>query len=635
MKRIYKILSILLLIIFSNKILAAPANTSFTDDNLYSCIIVKLNTDGFNSVYDRDATTYEVTKEELQSITVLKCNELGIENTAGLELLTNLADLNLSDNSISSINLASNTKITNLLLSNNKLSNIDLSKNVALENLYLNGNNFATLDLSNNVNLLVLNVNNNKLSALDLSKNSKIMDLKASDSAFIDQTKIIFKGGSVTLTPNIKFPSENESIQTWLTPSWSTKDANIATVNQKGTVKVDKEGTVNIIASVEGVYSITYNIKVSAITSDIYNIDDVNSTIDVDNANISTILSNIKVENDELMIYNTKDKYVTSGNITSGYKLKVMANAQVLKTYTLNLVQAVANNDLANLEIKNYSLDFDKSRTNYTIIVENSVDTVEVNAIAEDSSASVKIDGNTELVSGANTVTITVTGKDKTTKTYTINVIKKAGEEEVKSSTSNVYLEKLQIKNYPIAFDRTVDYYDVRVESEVTSLEITAEASDNQATVEIRGNSELKNKSKIEIVVSATDGNTKTYTINIQKSSKNDWKLVLTILELIALLLMILLCIILIVKHNKKVKKAHENKKEKVVDEKKEEIKEKDNNELLIESTKTVVTRTKDDVHLEKTIRFRRVCPKCGSINVLTNEECYMCGKKLNKEDKE
>ena len=366
MKRYFKIFSILLLIFGWTHISAAPANTSFTDDNFYDCIIVKLNTDGFNSVYDRDSSTYEVTKEELESITVLKCNEASIANVKGLELLTNLTDLNLSDNNISSINLASNLKITNLLLSNNKLTTIDLSKNTALENLYLNGNSLSSLNLSKNANLLVLNVNNNKLASLDFTNNDKIMDLKAADSAFASQTAYLFKGDSQTLTSIIKFPEGNENITEWLTPTWITKDANIATVNQKGTVRANQSGKVNIVGNVDGVYSITYAFIISEISSDSYNIDDVNSTIAVDNTNVKTILGNIKVSNGEIMIYDSNNKYVTSGNISNGYKLKVMQDAKILKTYTLTIVNVIVNNDLKSLSVKNYNLDFDKDTTNYT-----------------------------------------------------------------------------------------------------------------------------------------------------------------------------------------------------------------------------------------------------------------------------
>ena len=682
MKKYYRFFLILFPIIFLNKVAAAPPNTAFADDQFYNCIVVKLNTDGFNSVYDRDATTHEVTKEELESITVLKCNESSISNVKGLELLTNLTDLNLSDNSISSIDLTKNTKITNLLLSNNKLSTIDLSKNVAIENLYLNGNNLSALNLKNNTNLLVLNVNNNKLAGLDLTSNNKIMDFKASDNAFKTITKYLFKGDSLTLVQDIKFPSDNTNIQSWLTPIWSTKDANIATVNQKGTVRADKSGTVLIVASVEDVYSINYSIKVSEITSDVYNIDDVNSNIAVDNASIKTILSNINVVNGEPMIYNASNKYVTSGNISNDFKLKVIQDAQVLKTYTLTLVKDVVNNDLESLEIKNYSIDFDKDKTNYTVIVEDTVDKIEIVAKAVEPSAKVKIEGNEALEAGTNTVTITITGEDNTTKTYTISVIKKSKEAETQNNTSNVYLEKLEIKGYKIDFDKKVDYYNVKVDGDTKKLEIKATAADNQASVTINGNRDLKNKSKIEIVVSALDGSKKTYIINVEKDDSNDFKLILTILELVALFLLILLCIILISKHKKKKKKNANNissiktdMKEKV-DEPTREFKKVSNEKILgssrnpsettrefkrtsdenllnslknsdIEATKEfsiistentvnvskkkVDDYTKTDAYLEKTLRFRRVCPKCGAINVLTNEECYMCGVNLDE----
>ena len=625
MKKIYKVLLTLLLITFANKINAAPANTAFTDEQFYNCIILKLNTDGFNSAHDRDPLTYEVTKEELESITVLKCNESNISNVKGLELLTNVSDLNLSDNNISSINLAANTKITNLLLSNNKLSSIDLTKNTAIENLYLNGNNLSSIDLSKNANLLVLNINNNKLNSLNLENNHKLIDLKATESAFATQIKYLFKGDSLTLTPDLKFSATNEAVKDWTNLTWITKDANIATVNQKGTVKADKSGTVSIIGSVEDIFKVTYNVIVSEISSEKYNIDNVNLTIAVSDASIATVLKNITATNCEIMVYNASNKYVTSGNIATGFKLKVMQDAKVLKTYDLTLVNTIVNNDLESLSVKNYALEFDPTVTNYTIIVENEVEKIDVEAKAVESSAKVTIEGNEELEVGSNDVVITVQGTDKTTKTYTINVIRKASESDVPDKKSNVYLEKLEIKDYPIKFDSKVDFYTVKLKEEVTALEIKAEPVDSQASVEVKGNQALKNGSKVEIIVSGIDGATKTYIISIQKDTTGSIKWILVVLELIALLLMIILCIVLINKHNKKKKKNKvETKKQeepKVV----AEVEEKTINVSKAVSEDTTHTER----YLEKTIRFRRICPKCGSTNVLTNDTCYLCGEKL------
>ncbi len=615
MKKSYKLFLIILIMLFTNKVSATPANTAFEDDQFYNCIILKLNTDGFNAVYDRDPSSYKVTKDELESIVVLKCNDANIVSTKGLELLTNLTDLNLSDNNISTISLTSNLKIANLLLSNNKLASLDLSKNTEIENLYVNGNQLTSLNLSNNKKLLVLNINNNKFSALNLENNSKIIDLKANDNAFITQSKVVFKGDSLTLTPDIKF-AQSENTEKWLNPSWSTKDANIATINQKGTIQANGSGNINIVAAVEDVYSFIYNIKVLEITSDVYNIDNKALTISVNDASISKILSNIKAINGELMIYNTNNKYVTSGNISSGFTLKVMYDARVLKTYTLTLVQNVVNNDLETLEVKNYNIDFDKDKTNYTIIVENDVSELNINAIPVESSATVTIEGNENFEDGTNSINIVVTGKDKSTKTYIITVIKKAKEVVENNSNANVYLEKLEIKDYKINFDKKVDFYSIKIDEEIEKLNIIAEAEDNQASVEIVGNENLKNKSKIEIIVSAIDGAKKVYTLSIQKNAEGPWKIILIVLELLALLLMILLCIILIKKHNKKTK----NKTKKI------------DAVMEVQTSKTEVkTNDKTETHLEKTIRFRRVCKKCGAVNVLTNENCYLCGEKLDE----
>ena len=647
MKKVSKILLVVFTIMFFNKVSAAPANTSFNDDAFYDCIVVKLNTDGFNSVYDRDATTHVVTKEELESISVLKCNEASIKDTKGIELLTNLTDLNLSDNGINSIDLSKNTKINNLLLSNNNLSSLNLTKNTDLENLYLNGNKLTSLDLSNNKNLLVLNVNNNKLENLDLSNNTKITDLKAETNAFAVKSDKVFKGETLNLASAlaITFP---DNLGTWQSISWLTKDANIATVNQKGVVTANKSGTVNIVANVEDVYSLTYSVTVSEISSGTYNIDDVNETIAVDNADIATIMNNIKVTNGEIMIYNASNKYVTSGNIKDGYKLKIMNDAKLLKTYTLTIVENVANNDLESLTVKDYTIDFDKEKTNYTIIVDNDVTKVQVDAKASESSAKVEILGNENLVVGGNTVTITVTGNDKTTKTYTINVIRKAGEDESQASTADVYLESLKIENYNLNFDKKVFNYDLKIDYDLKELKIDANASDNQASVEISGNENLKNKSKITISVTSLDGSSQIYTINIIKKNENLWKTIVSILELVALALLVALCVILIVKHNKNKKgnnKKEETKKDKKTKTKKSEVLDKtldkkitaeittitDGDKTIEIEKKQVEDYSKSEAYLEKTIRFRRVCPHCGTVNVLTNENCYLCGEKLDE----
>lgn len=87
--------------------------------------------------------------------------------------------------------------------------------------------------------------------------------------------------------------------------------------------------------------------------------------------------------------------------------------------------QASTNANLKSLSVGQGSLSpaFSKSVYEYAVSVGGGVDRLTVSASPEDSKATVKVSGNTNLKEGANTVTIKVTAEDgKTTKTYKIIV---------------------------------------------------------------------------------------------------------------------------------------------------------------------------------------------------------------------
>ena len=85
-----------------------------------------------------------------------------------------------------------------------------------------------------------------------------------------------------------------------------------------------------------------------------------------------------------------------------------------------------SNNYLKNLIITDMEIEpeFDKDITEYYLIVDLTVEELEIIATAEDDSAKVRIYDNTELVEGENTVKIIVTAEDGTQKAYTIYVTK-------------------------------------------------------------------------------------------------------------------------------------------------------------------------------------------------------------------
>lgn len=178
---------------------------------------------------------------------------------------------------------------------------------------------------------------------------------------------------------------------------------------------------------------------------------------------------------------------VGNKNLKSGInkvKITVSLNGNS-KTYTINVTKTdnpnKANANLETLAIQNYTLEpeFQNSITNYYAEVANTETLVNILAIAEDSSANVKIEGNNDLKYGSNNVVVTVTARDGITdKKYNIEIYKRNDEEE------NVYKEEIKENNE-----------EVNMLLEEKSIE-TAESKENQAE-----DNEVNGKSKVIVIV--------------------------------------------------------------------------------------------------------------------------------------
>lgn len=184
-----------------------------------------------------------------------------------------------------------------------------------------------------------------------------------------------------------------------------------------------------------------------------------------------------------------KAEVIISGNknLKNGLnivKITVSLNGNS-KTYTIHVTKTSnvsdANTNLETLAIQNYTLEpeFQNSITNYYAEVANTETLVNILAIAEDSSANVKIEGNNDLKYGSNNVVVTVTARDGITdKKYNIEIYKRNDEEE------NVYKEEIKENNE-----------EVNMLLEEKSIE-TAESKENQ-----EDNNEVKDKSKAIVIV--------------------------------------------------------------------------------------------------------------------------------------
>lgn len=249
---------------------------------------------------------------------------------------------------------------------------------------------------------------------------------------------------------------------------------------------------------------------------------------------------------------NVRPSYSTSSNpvgyVNNGYKLtrigvattsingikwsKVKYNGQtayISSSYlTTEKPEESNNKNLKSLTISgDYELTpkFDKDVTEYTLNVGSDINSIDIKANAEDSSAKVEITGNDKLLAGENTIEIKVTAEDGTVRSYKINVTKG----ETTTANSAIELSELSINGYNLTPEFTSGIYEYKLDiadPSITSLNVNAKSNNENAVIEIAGNDELKlGENIITILLKAKDGEEEkivTYQIVVNISEKTE-----------------------------------------------------------------------------------------------------------------
>lgn len=174
--------------------------------------------------------------------------------------------------------------------------------------------------------------------------------------------------------------------------------------------------------------------------------------------------------------------------------------------------EARANKNLSSLEVVGYELSpyFNKNNLTYTVIIPEDVTSIEINAEAEVEGAIVRISGNTRLTRQENTVTVRVTAEDGTSRAYSITVLK--------APEVNLKLDSLQIEGLELnpVFDEDTFYYTSSlVDTELTSLNVNAVASDETANVEVIGADNLVDGENLINIIVSNDDETTIYQVNV------------------------------------------------------------------------------------------------------------------------
>jgi len=247
-------------------------------------------------------------------------------------------------------------------------------------------------------------------------------------------------------------------------------------------------------------------------SKDTYNITVPN---EVDNVDINATLSDPLTQT----ITGTGNKTLASGVNT--YEVEVSAASGAKKKYTLNITRSKnANNNLQTLEVAGHTLSptFNKGYTSYTVTVDSSVSAITIHATPEVSSTTVTGTGNKTLQTGVNTFNITATSEDNQSKTYVVVVTKKASND---SSLASLSISETALNE---TFQKNLYHYTASVANNVSTVTINATASSpNAKSITGVGPVNLKTgDNTVQVVVTAEDNTTSTYTIVIHRAKNNN-----------------------------------------------------------------------------------------------------------------
>lgn len=231
--------------------------------------------------------------------------------------------------------------------------------------------------------------------------------------------------------------------------------------------------------------------------------------------------------------------------VTYNGQTKYVSRDLVTETKPEEKEEKSNNTNLQSLSIEGVELTpaFSANVTEYTAKLTNYKEqSLKINAEAEDTKATVKVEGNEEIKIGENVISITVTAEDGITKVYKVTV---TNEEKEGLGLSSLVIKGAELKDFsPSKFNYEIEF------KELDQLEIEAIANEEGATVEIIGNENLTELGEhiITIIVTSADGEQiATYTITANKLAVEEAKKELNIKSILICALIALVVLVAII----------------------------------------------------------------------------------------
>ncbi len=219
---------------------------------------------------------------------------------------------------------------------------------------------------------------------------------------------------------------------------------------------------------------------------------------------------------------------ISFSNVESGDgdNLYIGSNTSI----TINmLAPKSSNNNFSYIKLDGNDLDLNKN--SYSTTVDNSVDTVVIEAAKEDPLAKLSGTGTKSLKLYSNKFSLVVTAENGTKKTYVINIIRKdedgnTSKPNEESTTKPTEKELLEVKNIKIEgssfkFIPSQYEYNIKVESETEKLNIDVDNDNKDNKIEIINPDKLViGQNLITIKVTDKNGKSSEYRIIVFRPEK-------------------------------------------------------------------------------------------------------------------
>lgn len=491
--------------------------------------------------------------------------------------------------------------------------------------------------------------NNNPLSVASLSQtirilnnNSNLNDIKINGESINGFTSTKTNGYDLSVnkkTINIEAAKSDANATVK-----GTGETILSCGDNKREIKVEAEDkttkvyTLNIKRTCSDVSTLKGITISSGILSPNFDKDTKEYKVDVSKDTDKITITPIKTDEQQEVKGDIGEKELKFGKNT--FKIEVVSEKGTTTTYKLIVTREDSrdgNRYLSSIKLSSGKIMFDKEKYEYNTKVLYDVTSITVDAKAESATSKVVVVGNKNLTVGKNTIIIKVTSENDESTNYKINVTRL---NEGETLGNNANLSSIEIGKYKLKFDPNKTEYILEIKDE-TKLNISVTPEDETSVYKIVGNSNLKNKSVIKIIVEALDDTTKTYKITIKKTSN---KIPLIILGSSIFVAIVLITIIIIANKNKNKKDEEEVAIKKV----KTKVIKKDDKELLEKVNKQLDILDQED-ELEKLNEYvpepvieeakveevkeehsdTKTCPLCGHKIAYDSAICPYCRKKF------